>query len=72
MQNAGMRIVAEDFMRKMDAGLSERRLLEEIGRLSCDELASVLVMWHRGQMEAHNGVHPGAHPSESKRLSNVA
>lgn len=39
-------------MRKLDAGLSERRLLEEIGKLSCDELASVLLMWHREQTEA--------------------
>jgi len=47
-----MQRVAEEFMRKMDIGLSQRRLLEEIGRLSCDELAAVLVMWHRGQMDA--------------------
>lgn len=39
-------------MRKMDIGLSQRRLMEEIGQLSCDELAAVLVLWHREQMEA--------------------
>lgn len=36
-------------MQRMDAGLSERRLLEEIGKLSCDELAAVLVTWYRDQ-----------------------
>jgi hypothetical protein len=41
----------EEFMGKMDAGLSERRLLEEIGKLSCDELAAVLLTWHRDQAE---------------------
>jgi len=41
--------VAEEFMRRMDAGLSERRLLEEIGELTCDELAAVLLMWYRDQ-----------------------
>ena len=32
-----------DFMRKMDAGLPERRVLEEFGQLSSDELAAVLL-----------------------------
>jgi hypothetical protein len=51
MQSEVMENVAEEFMRKMDTGLSERRLLEEIGKLSCDELAAVLVMWYRDQVE---------------------
>ena len=55
MQNVGTRITAEAFLRKMDTGLSQRRLLEEIGRLSSDELAAVLVMWHREQMDADRG-----------------
>jgi len=44
-------------MRKMDIGLCQRRLLEEIGKLSCDELAAVLVMWHREQTDAHPDRH---------------
>ena len=47
MQNPGSQTRAEnsasDFMRKMDAGLSERRMLEEFGQLSSDELAAVLL-----------------------------
>ena len=39
-------------MQKLEAGLSERRLLEEIGKLSCDELAAALVLWHRNQLQA--------------------
>jgi len=53
MQDVGTRNTAEAFMRKMDIGLCQRRLLEEIGKLSSDELAAVLVMWHREQMDAH-------------------
>jgi hypothetical protein len=52
MQSMATENTAEEFMRKLDAGLSERRLLEEIGKLSCDELAAVLLMWHREQTEA--------------------
>jgi hypothetical protein len=43
---------AEQFLRKMDTGWSDRRLLEEIGKLSCDELAAVLLVWNRERMEA--------------------
>ena len=42
-------------MRKMDAGLSERQLREEIGKLSCDELAAVLILWHKRQPEGPHG-----------------
>lgn len=54
MQQSDTRVPAEEFLVKLDAGLSERRLLEEIGRLSCDELAAVLVMWHHGQSKSHS------------------
>jgi hypothetical protein len=43
---------ARDFVHKIEQGLSERRLLDEIGKLSCDELALALVMWHRNQTQA--------------------
>jgi len=49
---SGSTLTSSDaFMRKMDAGLSERRLREEIGKLSCDELAAVLILWHKRQEE---------------------
>jgi len=47
MQNQMPEKIAKEFMQKLDGGLSERRLLKEISELSCDELATVLVMWHR-------------------------
>jgi hypothetical protein len=52
MQNAQANNVPIDFVQRLGAGLSERRLLEEIGKLSCDELAAALVMWHRNQIQA--------------------
>jgi hypothetical protein len=42
----------QEFLRNVDAGLPHRRLLEEIGKLSSDELAAVLLMWHRRQCGA--------------------
>jgi len=56
MQNISIDNVAESFIRKMDLGLSERRLREEIGKLSCDELAAVLVKWQRSQTEPRRSV----------------
>ena len=52
MESVVIENVTDQFMRKLDMGLSERRLLEEIGKLSCDELAAVLVSWHREQVTA--------------------
>ena len=52
MESVVIENVTDQFMRKLDTGLSERRLLEEIGKLSCDELAAVLVSWHREQVTA--------------------
>ena len=52
MESVVIENVADQFIRKLDTGLSERRLLEEIGKLSCDELAEVLVSWHREQVKA--------------------
>ena len=46
--------VADEFIRKMGAGLSERRLLDEIGKLSCDELAMALVVWSGSRTEKHS------------------
>jgi hypothetical protein len=46
----GVEDVARGFLRGLDTAMSERRLLEEIGKLSCDELATVLVMWNRGRL----------------------
>ena len=45
-------MVSDDFIRKVDAGLSDRQLREEIGKLSCDELAAVLIVWHKRQDES--------------------
>jgi hypothetical protein len=53
MENVVTQNAVQEFTRMMDAGLSERRLREEIGKLSCDELASVLVMWQRAQSKAN-------------------
>jgi hypothetical protein len=46
----GVEDVAQEFLRGLDTAMSERRLLEEIGKLSCDELATVLVMWNRDRL----------------------
>jgi len=52
LQTFGAENTAADFLQKLDAGMSERRLLEEIGKLSCDELAEVLLLWSRAQGKA--------------------
>jgi hypothetical protein len=52
MQNVSTENVTDEFLRKIDSGLSERRLLEELGKLSCDEMAAVLVTWYRDQTKA--------------------
>jgi hypothetical protein len=52
MQKVNVDNAAQDFMRKLNTGLSERRVLEEVGKLSGDELAAVLLMWHKAQTEA--------------------
>jgi hypothetical protein len=52
MQHLATNTVVRDFVQKIETGLSERRLLDEIGKLSCDELALALVMWHRDQTQA--------------------
>ena len=49
MQTVTTENAAEEFLQRMDAGWPERRLLEEIGKLSCDELAAVLLQWYRDQ-----------------------
>ena len=46
----GVEDVAREFLHGLDTAMSERRLLEEIGKLSCDELATVLVMWNRDRV----------------------
>ena len=51
MPSPTMISVTDEFLHKIDTGLSERRLLEEIGQLSCDELATALVVWSRRQAE---------------------
>jgi hypothetical protein len=48
----GMEDMAQEFLHKVDTGLPHRRFLEEIGKLSCDELATVLLMWHKQQLGA--------------------
>jgi hypothetical protein len=54
MQDSATSNVAIAFVQKIEAGVSERRLLDEIGKLSCDELALALVLWHRNQIKASN------------------
>lgn len=54
MRNMLDQDVPRQVVQKIEAGLSERRLLDEIGKLSCDELAAVLVMWNRGRAAAQN------------------
>jgi hypothetical protein len=54
MQPVSAENVAQEFLCKVDAGWPERRLLEEIGKLSCDELAAVLVQWYRYRFEGQH------------------
>jgi hypothetical protein len=56
-----MQDMAQEFFRKVDAGLPHRRFLEEIGKLSCDELAVVLLAWHKGR-SGTNKVSQAAQP----------
>lgn len=55
MQTVSTSDTAEQFLRLMDASWPERRLLDEIGKLSSDELAAVLVQWYRHRLEDEHG-----------------
>ena len=49
MQNIVAENISKEFLKNLEPDLSERRLLDEIGKLSCDELAEALVMWNRAR-----------------------
>jgi hypothetical protein len=50
-----MQKIARELLRKVDQGISNSKLLEEIGKLSCDELAVTLLLWHQRQRENEEG-----------------
>ena len=55
MQTVSSSVTAEQFLQDMDTSWPERRLLDEIRKLSSDELAAVLVQWYRNRLAGEHG-----------------
>lgn len=53
VENAGHQSTEYQLVPEVYAGLPERRLLDEIGNLSCDELATALLLSNHHQPPAN-------------------